>query len=161
MAILQCRHCEANINSDTRTTQCKKCGALFPFACAVCDKQLRPPFPVFEDERHLSLENEPLCSEHFLRKCPDCDNWFRADENPGFFRCADCAAAAGKSPASQTLHVPSEVDETEDFDAPPSPAVARRATGGATGGPNPNALVLAGAGCAFLALLGWMLFGPR
>ncbi|RZA10582.1 MAG: glycolate oxidase subunit GlcE, partial [Proteobacteria bacterium] len=24
---------------------------------------------------------EPLCDEHYLRKCPDCDEWFGADEN--------------------------------------------------------------------------------
>ena len=94
MAMLSCRHCGASINSDARLTQCRKCGALFPFVCKVCNKQLRPPFPVFEDERYLTLDDEPLCGEHFLRKCPDCGEWFRADENPGFFRCHKCAEAA-------------------------------------------------------------------
>ena len=154
MAILQCRKCGANINSDTRSTQCKKCGALFPFACAVCDRQLRAPFPVYEDERFLSLEDEPLCSEHFLRKCPDCDSWFRADENPGFFRCPACAAAQKPVASAPVEEYDEYEEEYEESDEAP---VGRQSSRG----PNSNAMVLMGAGAAFLALLGWFLFGPK
>jgi hypothetical protein len=90
MALLHCRDCGAEIDSDSRQTRCKQCGALFPFACVACGRSLRPPFPVYADERYLTHENEPLCSDHFLRQCPDCNKWFRADENPGFFRCLAC-----------------------------------------------------------------------
>lgn len=155
MAILQCRKCGANINSDARSTQCKKCGALFPFACAVCDRQLRAPFPVYEDERFLTLDDEPLCSEHFLRKCPDCDAWFRADENPGFFRCPACAAAAKQGPS---FTAPLEEYDQEEYEDDSEEAPVKRQD---ARGPNPNAVVLMGAGAAFLALLGWFLFGPK
>jgi len=148
MAMLSCRHCGASINSDARLTQCKKCGALFPFVCKVCSKQLRPPFPVFEDERYLSLESEPLCGEHFLRKCPDCNEWFSADENPGFFRCRSCADIAAKKSrpvAPAPVIEEPEPEEVPDVVVPPTADL----------GINPNLVVLGVAGCAFLGLLGW------
>ena len=149
MAMLSCRHCEAPINSDARLTQCKKCGALFPFVCKVCNKQLRPPFPVFEDERYLTLDNEPVCGDHFLRKCPDCHSWFRADENPGFFRCRKCADLAAKKPRQ---YVP--VVEEEEFEEVGAPVASA-----GSAGMNPNTLILAGAGCAFIALLYFLFTG--
>jgi len=98
MALLQCRDCGAEIDSDSRQTRCKQCGALFPFACTVCGRSLRPPFPVFADERYLTPEFEPLCSDHFERQCPECSQWFRADENPGFFLCTTCAQERQNAP---------------------------------------------------------------
>jgi DNA-directed RNA polymerase subunit RPC12/RpoP len=92
MALLHCRDCGAEFSSDTRQTQCKHCGALFPCACAVCGKALRPPFPVFSDERYLTVADEPLCPEHFQRQCPECNQWFQADQNPGYFLCRACTA---------------------------------------------------------------------
>ena len=150
MAMLSCRHCSAPINSDTRSTQCKKCGALFPFVCKVCSQQLRPPFPVFDDERYLTLQDEPLCPKHFLRKCPDCGNWFQADENPGFFRCKRCAEAPRRvtTPTPVPRH-----DEPEEMDVP---VVRTRVK--SKPGMSPNVLVLGGAGGAFLMLLAWYLF---
>lgn len=59
----------------------------------MCEKPLRPPLTVFPDERHLTDANEPLCETHYQRQCPDCGAWFRADSNPGYFRCAPCAEA--------------------------------------------------------------------
>jgi Zn finger protein HypA/HybF involved in hydrogenase expression len=93
MALLQCRECGQEIDSDTRQTRCQSCGALFPFTCAVCERPLRPPFPVYSDERYLTGENEPLCQQHFQRQCPRCAQWFQADLNPGFFLCPECSAA--------------------------------------------------------------------
>ena len=93
MATLKCKSCEGNISSTARRVQCPHCGELFPFVCARCDHKLRPAFAEFDDERYLTLDAppQPLCDEHYLRKCPDCDEWFSADENPGFFRCAAAA----------------------------------------------------------------------
>jgi hypothetical protein len=71
MALLKCRHCETEIDSNARKTRCPGCGQLFPFACAVCEAPLRPPFPVFDDERYINDDNEPLCPEHFQRQCPN------------------------------------------------------------------------------------------
>lgn len=90
MALLKCRHCETEIDSNARKTRCPGCGQLFPFACAVCEAPLRPPFPVFDDERYLNDEEQPLCPEHFQRQCPKCETWFAADENPGYFLCKIC-----------------------------------------------------------------------
>lgn len=100
-AQIHCRHCGGEIASNSRRVQCEHCGALFPFACLVCSRNLRTPFPVFDDERYLTfdqtdeqgarVEAKPLCAEHFLRHCPDCSRWFHAHENPGFFRCPQCA----------------------------------------------------------------------
>ena len=98
MALLQCRDCGAEIDSDSRQTRCKQCGALFPFACVACGRSLRPPFPVYADERYLTPANEPLCSDHFQRQCPDCSKWFSADENPGFFRCLSCTEERQQNP---------------------------------------------------------------
>jgi len=90
MALLNCRECGQEIDSNTRQTRCRGCGALFPFACAVCERSLRPPFPVYSDERYLSDEDAPLCQQHFQRQCPECEKWFQADKNPGFFLCPEC-----------------------------------------------------------------------
>jgi hypothetical protein len=90
MALLKCRHCETEIDSNARKTRCPGCGQLFPFACAVCEAPLRPPFPVFDDERYLNDDEQPLCPEHFQRQCPKCESWFAADENPGYFLCKNC-----------------------------------------------------------------------
>ena len=156
MANLHCRHCEASIDSDTRRTQCRQCGALFPFVCAVCERNLRSPFPVFEDERYLTLDNrdpKPLCEEHFLRKCPDCDEWFQADENPGYFRCGSCAAKAPKVTMPEwdegASHRDTEhVEERERAHAAPLMAGGRF---------DFNTMVMAGGGFAFLALMSWYL----
>jgi len=98
MALLQCRDCGADIDSDSRQTRCKECGALFPFACLACGRSLRPPFPVYGDERYLTEGGEPLCSDHFQRQCPDCSQWFQADENPGFFLCLNCSEERQRNP---------------------------------------------------------------
>jgi hypothetical protein len=87
MALLKCRNCGAEISSDARVTRCKGCGTLFPFDCNVCGRSLRPPFPVYSDERYLTGMDEPLCPDHFQRQCPSCKTWFQADENPGYFMC--------------------------------------------------------------------------
>jgi len=96
MALLKCRHCQTEIDSNARKTRCPGCGQLFPFACAVCDAPLRPPFPVFDDERYLNSDNAPLCADHFQRQCPKCQSWFSADENPGYFLCQSCMNAPDK-----------------------------------------------------------------
>ena len=90
MALLKCRNCAAEISSDERVTRCKGCGALFPFECSVCARSLRPPFPVYSDERYLDGADHPLCSDHFQRQCPSCQSWFQADENSGYFMCKMC-----------------------------------------------------------------------
>jgi DNA-directed RNA polymerase subunit RPC12/RpoP len=157
MATLHCRHCGGDIESDARRTQCRQCGELFPFGCEVCQRNLRSPFPVYDDERYLTLnvaDPRPLCADHFLRKCPDCSKWFQADENPGFFRCIDCAETA------QMKQVVPEWDDGGRFEMEPpmeerevahaAPSMVRRR-------PDPNMMVMAGAGCALLALVGWYL----
>ena len=90
MALLKCRNCGAEISSDARVTRCKGCGTLFPFDCTICGRSLRPPFPVYSDERYLSGTDDPLCPDHFQRQCPSCKTWFQADENPGYFMCKMC-----------------------------------------------------------------------
>jgi hypothetical protein len=103
MALLKCRNCGAEISSDARVTRCKGCGTLFPFDCNVCGRSLRPPFPVYSDERYLTGTDEPLCPDHFQRQCPSCKTWFQADENPGYFMCKMCLevreAAVAPSPS--------------------------------------------------------------
>lgn len=122
---LHCRHCGGEIESNSRRVQCAHCGALFPFACLVCARNLRPPFPVFDDERYLTLEAtdpetgavteaKPLCQDHFLRHCPDCGRWFHAHENEGFFRCAQCAAEKDKRDQLDTLSAPTFEPEIMD-----------------------------------------------
>jgi hypothetical protein len=159
MATLHCQHCEARIDSDARHTQCRSCGALFPFQCEVCARKLRGPFSVFEDERYLTLDEgtpKPLCGDHFLRKCPDCDSWFQADENEGFFRCLSCSEKTAKQ-----LTTP-EWDDGGRFE---SENIDEREPHGAplilNARHNPNTLVLAGAGCAFVALVSWFLLAAR
>jgi hypothetical protein len=120
MALLKCRHCETEIDSNARKTRCPGCGQLFPFACAVCEAPLRPPFAVFDDERYLNDDNEPLCPEHFQRQCPKCESWFSADENPGYFLCKTCMEG-NELPAEEE---PVSVEEPQEVvvsstDAPP------------------------------------------
>ncbi len=162
MAILQCRHCGSDIDSDARRTQCRECRALFPFECAVCAQQLRPPFPVFDDERHLTLgeTSQPLCEAHFLRLCPDCEKWFGNDENPGFFRCLDCAAKLQNAPTQpEWSDAPAETYlESETYPEIEGARSLPRALGRRAGF-DANMLAMSAAGCAFLALLGWFLLG--
>jgi hypothetical protein len=124
MALLKCRHCETEIDSNARKTRCPGCGQLFPFACAVCEAPLRPPFPVFEDERYLNGEEEPLCPEHFQRQCPKCESWFSADENPGYFLCKTCMEG-NELPVEEEQTI---VEEPEEVAAPVtvSPQVIRK-----------------------------------
>ena len=161
MATLKCNSCGGDIASNARRVQCPHCGDLFPFACAQCERKLRPPFSVFDDERHLTFDDPPLplCDEHYLRKCPDCDAWFHADANPGYFRCADC-----RSTHDQKVALPR---------AAQTPAVAIAESGGiatrtrvptasaapARSGPNPAIFVIAFAVCAVLAVVGWLVLG--
>lgn len=158
MAILHCRHCGSEIDSDARRSQCRECRALFPFQCATCKRKLRPPFPLFEDERHLTLEEppQPLCEEHFLRKCPDCEKWFPNDENPGYFRCLECAEKSQSS-----LIRPEWSDAPPKNEAYPDTEMAHTAplVVGGSAGVDSNIMVLGAAGCAFLALIGWFLMG--
>ena len=159
MATLKCNSCGGSLSSNARRVQCPHCGELFPFVCARCDHKLRPPFSVFDDERYLTLDTptQPLCQEHYLRKCPDCDDWFSADENPGYFRCLSCTAIHDKKRLEEPVFVP----------APPAP-IAQQSEGGVatktragasskSAGGNPNALIIGFAICAFVALVGWIL----
>lgn len=166
MATLHCRHCGGDIDSDARRTQCRECGALFPFECAVCNRNLRSPFPIFDDERYLSLDAAnplPLCPDHFLRKCPDCEKWFQADENPGFFRCGACAEKAqanpSLSPDSDSDWDEPEWDDGGRFEMEPHDdrEVRHAAPAMARGRMDSNVLVLGGAAFAFVALVSWFL----
>ena len=120
MALLKCRTCAAEINSDDRVTRCKGCGSLFPFECNVCNRNLRPPFPVYSDERYLDEADHPLCSDHFQRQCPTCQTWFQADQNAGYFMCKPCLAIRESSlsnpPAS--LAAPTAAPIAAPSDAP-------------------------------------------
>ncbi len=91
MAFVHCRECGHEIKANSKQTRCDKCGSFFPFTCAVCDKFLRPPFDVYEDERYVTADNQPLCQDHYQRQCPECRKWFQADENPGYFLCLACS----------------------------------------------------------------------
>lgn len=124
MALLKCRDCGEEIRSEVRLTRCKGCGTLFPFSCAVCMRKLRPPFPVYPDERYLNGAERPLCPDHFQRQCPDCRTWFQADENSGFFKCKVCMEGEtasetrpSSSPESTPVHFPQWDEELV-----PSPA---------------------------------------
>ncbi len=158
-ATLHCRHCGGEIASDSRHVQCAHCGALFPFTCLVCSRNLRTPFAVFDDERYLTfpatdvqsgakVEAKPLCAEHFLRHCPDCGRWFHAHENPGFFRCPDCAeqheAALLAPPVKERRIKALSVQENGAF------SVRARQL-------NANMVALAGGGGALLGLVCWYL----
>lgn len=127
MAMLKCRHCETEIDSNVRKTRCPNCGELFPFACAVCAAPLRPPFPVFDDERYLNDKGEPLCPEHFQRQCPKCESWFGAHENPGYFLCKSCMKA-NVLPKDEPIVMVAPEPQKEEAPAPPkaSPEAIRR-----------------------------------
>lgn len=158
MATLKCNTCGGNISSSARRVQCPHCGELFPFACSRCNRKLRPPFSVFEDERYLSLETPPLplCDDHYLRQCPDCEKWFGADENPGYFRCVSCAEIHEKKQAAQAPEVfanpPMDIGGVAVRERPAHAATRTHKRAG-----NPNALVIAFAVCAFVMLVGWMI----
>lgn len=161
---LHCRHCGGEIESNSRRVQCSHCGALFPFACLVCGRNLRSPFPVFDDERYLTFDStdaqtgahteaKPLCSDHFLRRCPDCERWFHAQENPGFFRCAACAVAKDKRDALEEKELDAEplvVDDTEVF--PPEEQLLQ-----ADRQLDPNMIAVAVGGGALIGLICWYL----
>lgn len=161
MATLKCNTCGGNISSSERRVQCQHCGELFPFACSRCNRKLRPPFSVFEDERYLSLETPPLplCDDHYLRQCPDCEKWFGADQNPGYFRCVSCAEIHERKQAAQPLEAFADTAALPMDEG--GVATQRRPTHAATRdqkkSANPNALVIAFAVCAFVVLVGWML----
>ncbi|MDF2441345.1 MAG: hypothetical protein JWN98_2329 [Abditibacteriota bacterium] len=110
MVMLSCRKCGSEVASDEKAKKCRNCGELFPFQCAVCSKHIRPPIPDFPVERYFTEDNRPLCQDHYQRQCPECNQWFRADENPGFFLCAQCAAKRGAQSA--------EPEETEEARVP-------------------------------------------
>ncbi len=163
MATLKCKSCEENLSSSARRVQCPHCGELFPFACARCAKSMRPPLSVFDDERYLTLDSPPqaLCDEHYLRKCPDCDEWFGADENPGYFRCASCAEIHTKRRAAE-IEAPEAVYAPEPNPQSEGGVALKSRQGGAAARPksaggNPNAMPIGFAVCAFLALVAWML----
>ncbi len=160
MATLNCKSCGGNISSNARRVQCPHCGDLFPFVCARCDQKLRPAFPVFDDERYLNLDTppQPLCDDHYLRKCPDCDNWFGADENPGYFRCAKCAEIhARKAEAPEEVYAPPALSAGNGMTRKnPAGGVATRSRS-STG--IPNVAVIGFAVCAFIVLVAWMLMG--
>ena len=149
MATLKCNSCGGNIASHARRVQCPHCGELFPCACARCGRKLRPPFSEFDDERYLTHDAppQPLCDEHYLRQCPDCEKWFGADENPGYFRCAPCAQIHQEKQTQQ----PPEIFAPISAPLPGEGGVATKTRG------NSNALVIAFAICAFVALIGWMI----
>lgn len=90
MVMLKCRNCGADVASDEKARKCRSCNALFPFACAVCERKMRPPLPDFPVERYFNDSCEPLCENHYQRQCPECQKWFQADENPGFYLCQSC-----------------------------------------------------------------------
>ncbi len=90
MVMLKCRNCGADVASDEKARKCRSCNTLFPFACAICERKMRPPLPDFPIERYFNDAAEPLCEDHYQRQCPECSRWFQADENPGFYLCHDC-----------------------------------------------------------------------
>ena len=168
MATLKCNSCGGAIASHARRVQCPHCGELFPFVCAQCQRKLRPPFSVFNSESYLSHDDPPLplCDEHYLRQCPDCENWFGANENPGFFRCAPCArihAEQQARQASELLAPPTAATSPDNNDHNGGVATQTRPISApvrlqkATANPNRPAIIFAV--CAFVALVMWMILG--
>ncbi|MDQ3812544.1 MAG: hypothetical protein M3347_01180 [Armatimonadota bacterium] len=163
MLLLHCRVCGAEIDAQSRQLRCYQCGTLFPFACAVCSQPLRPPFPVYEDEKYLSENNEPLCQEHYLRQCPECKNWFRADENPGYFLCPACATAHAEAVAAEwKQRDEAEVNTARDWAAAEwqSGSVARHQQNGHNLERTIDYLVLAAlclAIAASMGVFGWII----
>ncbi len=178
MAAINCRHCNGVMSSESRRSQCPHCGALFPFACAVGGRNLRPPFPVFDDERHLTFtiaEGEskntplteeaakfvkkdplPLSDEHHLRECPDCKIWFLASENPSNFRCPSCAEEWRKRRSSARYEeVEEEVEESEQLEHAQTAVMMRSKAGFDT-----NILVILAGAVALIGLLTWFLMKP-
>ena len=135
---------------------------MFPFACFVCSRNLRSPFPVFDDERYLTFETndaetgsvieaKPLCPDHFLRHCPDCERWFHAHENPGYFRCPSCAREQEeKENAQYAAPEPSLRDDTPLLHPGDMGIGHARAL-------DLNMIVLAAGGGAFIGLVCWLV----
>jgi len=140
--MLQCRQCGSEVASDAREKKCRDCGELFPFECAVCGKHLRPPIPDFPIERYFNEQNQPLCADHYQRQCPECSKWFRADENPGYFMCADCT----RNPES-ALQADAGSDDYDE--APPKPKSG-------LGCSVMMSLCVCGAGALFYGLRVWL-----
>lgn len=113
MVQLHCRECGTEISSDTRKTKCPQCGVMFPFACAVCQKLLNPPIPDYPIERYFTADGKPLCEDHYQRQCPECERWFQADDNPGFFLCRDCTAK--RPPVTASTGVAGVSGDTDDY----------------------------------------------
>lgn len=155
MALLKCRHCETEIDSNARKTRCPGCGQLFPFACAVCEAPLRPPFPVFDDERYINDSDEPLCPEHFQRQCPKCESWFAADENPGYFLCKTCMEG-NELPEEEETTIVEEPQEVV-APAPVSPQTIRRKPGFNVVDAILSAVVFISV-VAVVVILGWQIF---
>lgn len=179
MAALNCRHCNGVMSSETRKSQCPHCGALFPFVCAVSGRNLRPPFPVFDDERHLTFTkaeieskkiilseraaqyvektNLPLSDEHHLRECPDCKHWFLASEHPENFRCPHCAEAWMKNRFTGKYNECEEEYEEEEVEHHEH-AHAVVMTG--SRGFDANIMVMCAGAVALIGLLSWLIIKP-
>lgn len=157
MALLKCRHCDTEIDSNARKTRCPGCGQLFPFACDVCDAPLRPPFHVFDDERYLNSEDVPLCQEHFQRQCPQCSSWFAANENPGYFLCKSCME-------NQEVEIEQEEPVAETPPRTPAPVTATSPSRGTRRKPKFNIIdglltsVVFLSMVAVVVILGWQIF---
>lgn len=124
MAFVHCRECGHEIKADAKQSRCEKCGSFFPFTCAVCDKFLRPPFEVYEDERYVTADGQPLCQDHYQRQCPECKNWFQSDENPGYFLCLPCAQAREQRATSSNIAATARtgIPAGENVSRAPAPA---------------------------------------
>ncbi len=112
MVKLKCRSCGGEVDSNEKARKCRHCNELLPLECAVCAKHMRPPIPEFPIERYYNDEGEPLCADHYQRECPECGQWFRADENPGFFLCPNCTKRHQTEGATDTH----SVDGNDDYD---------------------------------------------
>jgi len=142
--------------------------------CAVGGRNLRPPFPVFDDERHLTftiaevesknirLTEEaakfvqkdplPLSDEHHLRECPDCKTWFLASENPSNFRCPSCAELWRKNRGNSRYEEEEEVEESEQLEHAQTAVMMRSKSGFDT-----NVLVILAGAVALIGLLTWFV----
>lgn len=113
MQVLKCRNCGGDVASNEKARKCRHCSELFPFECAVCSRHLRPPLPDYPVERFFNDLGAPLCEEHYQRQCPECEKWFRADENPGFFLCSECSARRDEAEGGAAVHPSDEAIDQE------------------------------------------------
>jgi hypothetical protein len=113
MAMLKCRKCGGEVATDERARQCRSCNELFPFACAVCTRKMRPPLPDYPIERYFNDAGDPLCEDHYQRQCPECSRWFQADENPGFYLCSECTTRRESQNADGTIGMDATTSETQ------------------------------------------------